>query len=64
MHALSAIVTMILTLAGPGQHEAPKGVTPVAGLSGHAPNVRSGLPQLPRLPRLPPVPRLPRVPRL
>lgn len=63
MHALFAIVTVILALVGPGQRETPKGVTLVTGLSGHAPNVGSGLPRLPPVPRLPPLPRLPRVPR-
>jgi hypothetical protein len=63
MQALFAIVTVILALVGPGQRETPKGVTFVAGLSGHAPKVGGGLPRLPPVPRLPPLPRLPRVPR-
>ena len=63
MQALCAIVAVILALAGPGQHETPKSVTLVAGLSGHTPNVTGGLPRLPPIPRLPPLPRLPRVPR-
>ena len=63
MHALCATVAVILALVGPGQRETPKGVTLVAGLSGHAPNVGSGLPRLPPVPRLPTVPRLPHVPR-
>ena len=62
MQALSAIVAVILALVGPGQRETPKGVTFVAGLSGHAPSV-GGLPRLPPLPRLPSVPRLPRAPK-
>ena len=63
MQALCAIVAVILALAGPGQRETPKGVSFVAGLSGHAPNVAGGLPRLPPVPRLPPLPRLPHVPR-
>ncbi len=62
MQAFYAIATVILALVGPGQHEAPKGVTLVAGLSGHAPNAAGGLPRLPSLPRLPRVPRPPKWP--
>jgi hypothetical protein len=56
-------VAVILALVGPGQRETPKGVTFVAGLSGHSPNVGGGLPRLPPMPHLPSVPRLPRVPK-
>jgi len=63
MQALFAIVTVILALVGPGQRETPKGVTLVAGFSGHAPTVGGGLPRLPPVPRLPPMPRVPRVPK-
>ena len=62
MQALCAIATVIFALVVPGQHETPKSVTLVAGLSGQAPNVTGGLPRLPSLPRLPRVPRPPKWP--